>query len=102
MGSFWTHNEGAIEVKETDIKQEDIDTSNIVQTELKHPSGTLRGCHCSDVWSIETSAVPFWASFTQMDLLLVLLGTQSTQVQYTSNQVSGLMTQVSINSEGRR
>jgi hypothetical protein len=52
MASFWTHNKGAVELKETALTQDDIDTSNVLMTEFRHPSGTIRGCNCTEVGAI--------------------------------------------------
>ena len=49
MGSFWTFSEKSLVVEDVDLKQEDIDTSNIVTTEFKHPTGKIKGCRCADV-----------------------------------------------------
>lgn len=76
MGSFWTHNDDAVEITETDIQQEHIDTSNIVQTEYRHPTGTLRSCQCADVKKAYPSARPSSALSTQTDQLLPSLGSQ--------------------------
>lgn len=60
MATFWNHNEGKVVIKDTEIKQANVDTTNVTDNNYSHPIGEPKECHCSDVASFnEVFSLPW-------------------------------------------
>lgn len=49
MASFWNHTEGSVKVRDTEIRNEDLENENVSLFEFKEPSTEPKGAHCEGV-----------------------------------------------------